>query len=326
MYHDALIGRGIEGFTWEQCWREYRRMTFHGVIMAVAASMLVERTPRGDDMFMTLFARHAQQALDLDAVELLPARRVRPAAGTASRRRPTSDLTRRRPSSCGTRAGTSMRSTTSGRLGVYVRIGSYPNLGVSWYTAYVCGADRPIGRAWSTSQAPLPSDDGRLAVVTARLRAEHLCEVAARALRRHAGRQRRRPCRRRRAPLRGERGRARRCRARARLGDRRDAVRLSARHALRDPLPSHRDDPRRRGEHGAARHRAARPLVGHARLVGDGLGLERRRARRRHAPARRAATAPEPADDRDRLRPVGRGGGIRARPRRRHRDGVTRTD
>jgi hypothetical protein len=61
-------------------------------------------------------------------------------------------------------------------LGVYVRIGSYPNLGVSWYTAYVCGTDRP-SVAVVDFQAPLPSDDGRLAVATERLRAEHVCEI-----------------------------------------------------------------------------------------------------------------------------------------------------
>src|ERR687886_503640 len=30
-----------------------------------------------------------------------------------------------------------------GSLGVYARIGLYPNLGVAWYTAYVTGPDRP---------------------------------------------------------------------------------------------------------------------------------------------------------------------------------------
>lgn len=71
-YHRALLGRGIEGFSWEQCWEEYRRQSFWGVLMAVAASMLVVRTERGDDMFMTSLARHSQQVLDLGAEDLLP--------------------------------------------------------------------------------------------------------------------------------------------------------------------------------------------------------------------------------------------------------------
>jgi hypothetical protein len=39
--------------------------------MAVAASMLVERTARGDEMFLTMARRHARHALDLDAAALL---------------------------------------------------------------------------------------------------------------------------------------------------------------------------------------------------------------------------------------------------------------
>jgi hypothetical protein len=175
VYHDALIARGVEGLTWDHCWREYRRMSFHGVVMAVAASMLVERTPRGDEMFTTLLARHAQHAIDLDAVELLPA------AGTG---RPAPLVPP--PADEGAHAPTGEQLWNEswyfdaiddgGRLGVYVRIGSYPNLGVSWYTACVCGADRP-SVAVVDFHAPLPSDDGRLAIDTGRIRAEHLCEV-----------------------------------------------------------------------------------------------------------------------------------------------------
>jgi Ser/Thr protein kinase RdoA (MazF antagonist) len=70
-YYERLLTLGIENFTWEKCWEEYRRLTFHGVLMAVIASMLVVRTKRGDDMFMTSLARHAQQIIDLEAEELL---------------------------------------------------------------------------------------------------------------------------------------------------------------------------------------------------------------------------------------------------------------
>lgn len=70
-YHETLLSRGVEGFSWEQCWEGYRHQVFHGVLMAVGASMLVVRTERGDDMFMTSLARGAQQVLDLDALQLL---------------------------------------------------------------------------------------------------------------------------------------------------------------------------------------------------------------------------------------------------------------
>jgi hypothetical protein len=40
-------------------------------MMAVAASMLVKQTERGDAMFLTSIRRHAQQSIDLDALDLL---------------------------------------------------------------------------------------------------------------------------------------------------------------------------------------------------------------------------------------------------------------
>jgi hypothetical protein len=44
--------------------------------MALAASMLVERTDRGDEMFMAMAHRHAQHALDLDFVGVLGASEI----------------------------------------------------------------------------------------------------------------------------------------------------------------------------------------------------------------------------------------------------------
>ena len=67
-----LRGRRRHGvLDWDQCWRDYRRGTFAGLLMAVAASMLVERTDRGDQMFLTMASRHAAHALDLEAIDLL---------------------------------------------------------------------------------------------------------------------------------------------------------------------------------------------------------------------------------------------------------------
>jgi aminoglycoside/choline kinase family phosphotransferase len=70
-YHGGLLAAGVEHYDWDRCWRDYRRGTWAGLIMAVAASMLVERTPRGDEMFLTMAARHSRHALDLDATALL---------------------------------------------------------------------------------------------------------------------------------------------------------------------------------------------------------------------------------------------------------------
>ena len=139
-YHAALLELGVSDLAWEACWEGYRRESFFGVLMAIAASMLVVRTERGDEMFVTMLARHAQQAIDLDAVGLLPT------AGTG------------RPAPLAPRPGDEDRHragaeplwneswyfdavSADASLGVWVRVGLYPNLGVAWYTAFVCGPD-----------------------------------------------------------------------------------------------------------------------------------------------------------------------------------------
>jgi hypothetical protein len=66
-YHRGLVEGGVTGFDWDRCWWGYRRGTLVGLLMAVGASMLVEQTDRGDQMFMVMAERHARHALDLDA-------------------------------------------------------------------------------------------------------------------------------------------------------------------------------------------------------------------------------------------------------------------
>ncbi|WP_165978672.1 phosphotransferase [Actinomadura darangshiensis] len=68
-YHRALTARGVH-LTWDDCWTAYRHHAFQGIVMAIGASMLVERTPRGDEMFRTMTVRHARHALDLHSLSL----------------------------------------------------------------------------------------------------------------------------------------------------------------------------------------------------------------------------------------------------------------
>jgi Ser/Thr protein kinase RdoA (MazF antagonist) len=68
-YHSAL---GRTDYSWEQCWRDYRRLSFGTLVMAIASSMLVERTERGDRMFLCSVERACAQIDHLDALELLP--------------------------------------------------------------------------------------------------------------------------------------------------------------------------------------------------------------------------------------------------------------
>lgn len=70
-YYDALRAGGVAGFSWDRCWRDYRRYAFSGLLMAIAASMMVVQTDRGDEMFLTMARRHGAHILDLEATELL---------------------------------------------------------------------------------------------------------------------------------------------------------------------------------------------------------------------------------------------------------------
>jgi len=49
-----------------------RRQSFFGVMMSIVSSMLVVRTERGDEMFLTMLDRHSSHVLDTGALDALP--------------------------------------------------------------------------------------------------------------------------------------------------------------------------------------------------------------------------------------------------------------
>jgi Phosphotransferase enzyme family len=69
-YHGFLTDLGVD-LPWADCWQAYRRYCFDGLLMAIAASMLVAQTARSDDMFMAMVNRHGRQALDLGSEDFL---------------------------------------------------------------------------------------------------------------------------------------------------------------------------------------------------------------------------------------------------------------
>jgi hypothetical protein len=171
-YFDALHAGGVEGIDEEQCWDEYRRHTLAGVVMAIVAPMLVERTERGDAMFMTMLARHSQHALDLGAERTLP--HPRAAARAPLKPRPEDEATHVPGAERLWNESWYFDAISGdGAVGAYVRIGSYPNLGLGWYTAYVCGPDLP-SVAIVDFAAPLPAGND-LVTHTDALHAEHRC-------------------------------------------------------------------------------------------------------------------------------------------------------
>jgi len=174
-YHQALTAAGASGLTWEQCWLEYRRQSFYGVLMSVIASMIVERTERGDDMFTTLLARHAQHVLDVDGLELLATdgsasgRHLSPAPVDEGLHAPGPEL-------LWNESWYEDAVSDDGSLGIYVRLGRLPNQGKAFYAVCICGSGRPSVML-VIEDGPLPdAADPTQAIRTAGLRAEQHCE------------------------------------------------------------------------------------------------------------------------------------------------------
>lgn len=69
-YYDGLLDAGVSDYGWDQCWEDYRRGAFAGLVVTVVASMMVQPTERGDDMFVAMASRHSRHAIDLGADEL----------------------------------------------------------------------------------------------------------------------------------------------------------------------------------------------------------------------------------------------------------------
>ncbi|MCB1028611.1 MAG: phosphotransferase [Microthrixaceae bacterium] len=70
-YHCGLSAQGVEGYSLDDCWAAYRHGACAGMLVTLVASMLVEQTERGDEMFVAMGARHARHALDLGTLERL---------------------------------------------------------------------------------------------------------------------------------------------------------------------------------------------------------------------------------------------------------------
>lgn len=69
-YAGSLARHGIS-VSFDDCWRDYRRYAFGGLLMCLVGSALVTRTDRGENMFTTMTNRHAAHAADLDASSFL---------------------------------------------------------------------------------------------------------------------------------------------------------------------------------------------------------------------------------------------------------------
>jgi len=66
LYHSELVRRGVRDYDRDRCWTDYRRFATHGILMGVFSALSVERTERGDALFLKMTRGACEQALDLD--------------------------------------------------------------------------------------------------------------------------------------------------------------------------------------------------------------------------------------------------------------------
>jgi hypothetical protein len=77
-HYDELLRAYYDGLgpnpplTLDEVREGVRRQSFFGVMMAIVSSMLVVRTDRGDEMFLTMLDRHSSHVLDTGALGALP--------------------------------------------------------------------------------------------------------------------------------------------------------------------------------------------------------------------------------------------------------------
>jgi hypothetical protein len=131
-----------------------RRQSFFGVMMAVVSSMLVERTERGDAMFMTMLQRHCEHVLDADALAILPAPAVIeplcPSRDDESAHTATDEP-------LWNESWYADFADAAHGLGGWIRLGLIPNQQTAWLHALLCGPGLPTV-AVVDFEVPLPAD------------------------------------------------------------------------------------------------------------------------------------------------------------------------
>ena len=171
----SCSAQGVQGFGWDDCWEGYRRSCFWGIVITVAAAIVVERTERGDEMFTTVFQRIAQQIIDLDALALLPV----PNTARPEPLRPKEEdegLHPPGPEELWNESYYFDGVADDGSLGVYARVGRLPNRGECLYTACICGPGRATIMLVATVSLPA-ADDSAQEIAIEGLRATQRCEA-----------------------------------------------------------------------------------------------------------------------------------------------------
>lgn len=137
-YHQAL--GSDSALTLDQVRDGVRRQSFFGVMMAIISSMLVERTERGDHMFMTMLDRHCSHVLDTGALDILAPASVPeplvPAAEDDSPHPPTGE-------ELWNESWYFDFTDPAAGFGGWVRLGLIPNQDTAWINVLFCGPGMP---------------------------------------------------------------------------------------------------------------------------------------------------------------------------------------
>ncbi|ANI40408.1 phosphotransferase [Mycolicibacterium vaccae] len=154
-YHAAL---GASGVTLDEVREGVRRQSFFGVLMAIVSPMLVERTARGDEMFMAMIARNCQHVLDTDALALLPAPTIpeplQPNADDEGRHSPNEDA-------LWSESWYFDFVDADQQIGGWIRLGLIPNENHAWVNGLLSAPGAPT-IALLDFDAPLPEDHTRV--------------------------------------------------------------------------------------------------------------------------------------------------------------------
>lgn len=137
-YHQAL---GPEpALTLDQVRDGVRRQSFFGVMMAIISSMLVERTERGDAMFMTMLDRNCSHVLDTGALDILAPPEIPeplvPVAEDEFSHPPTDE-------ELWNESWYFDFADAAAGFGVWVRLGMIPNQDTAWVNVLFCGPGMP---------------------------------------------------------------------------------------------------------------------------------------------------------------------------------------
>ncbi|MBX7433145.1 ecdysteroid 22-kinase family protein [Mycobacterium sp. Y57] len=131
-----------------------RHQSFLGVLMAIVSSMVVERTPRGDEMFMAMLARHCQQVIDTGAMAILPP----PATPEPLQPEPADEGRHQAGDEALWSESWYFDFADPGQqVGGWFRLGLIANQGHGWINGLLCGPGMPTIAALDF-EAPLPED------------------------------------------------------------------------------------------------------------------------------------------------------------------------